>query len=324
MTSSPPPTRLKMRVGTWNVFLAPLMPDRHARLPRVLQTVRRLVQDRGIELLVLQELHGYRRGQWAARLCRWLPPGRWTDLLAILCSRLEGWCGAETPVHAPFRDAVVARAVQLGLTHVALPRPASTRAGTLDCGVVLLSKYPLESARTVPMAGDMIHTPGVVTATVQHLTVWGCHLLPRLPPTRWEYRLVRWLNALFGILTETVGNRNLQQLRDQLRPPALVLGDMNAKVQIVADQWPELTLLTPDQNTLCPLEPEGSACLDQIWGLGLTGQNGCVVPAPGSGLLADRLGADHFPVAAVVYFSAHQQQHHALGRAAGSARSASA
>lgn len=286
----------KMRVGTWNVFLAPLMPQRRERLPLVLQTLTQLVEERGVELLVLQELHGYRCGPVAAWLQGWLPPGRLTDLLGIVCSRLEGWCGAEAPLHAPFRDAVVERAVRLGLTHVALSRPASTRSGTLDCGVVLLSKHPLDSARTVPMPGDMIHTPGVVTATVQHLTVWGCHLLPRLPPTRWEYCLVRWLNALFGISTETVGNRNLQQLRDQLRAPSLVLGDMNAKVQIVADQWPELRLLTPDENTLCPLEPEGSACLDHGWGLGLTGQNGCVVSAPGPGLLADRIGSDHYPV----------------------------
>jgi endonuclease/exonuclease/phosphatase family metal-dependent hydrolase len=285
-----------MRVGTWNVFLAPLMPERHARLPRVLQTLTQLVDEHHVELLVLQELHGYCCGPWAARLRRWLPTGRLADLLAILCSQLEGWCGAEAPVHAPFRHAVVAHAATLGLVHVATAPPATKRAGVMDCGVVVLSKHPLGPSRTVHMQGDMIHTPGVVTTTVRNLRVWGCHLLPRLPPTRWEYRLVRFFHTLCGVNADAIGNQNVQQLRAELRAPALVLGDMNAKVQTVADQCPELRLLTPDENTLCPLEPEGPTCLDHIWGLGLTGTSGFVVRAPGAGLLADRLGADHFPV----------------------------
>lgn len=286
-----------MRIATWNVYLAPLMPRRQERLPLVLQTLTQLVQRHGAEVVVLQELHGYRCGPVAAWLQRWLPPGRITDLLSIVCSRLEGWCGKTAPVQAPYREAVVAHAATLGLGHVVTTEPPAQHAGVMDCGVVVLASSPLSNVQTVAMASDGIHTPGCVGAQVGHLTVWGCHLLPRLPPTRWEYRLVRALHAVWGIDANAIGNQNVQQLRRQLRPPALIVGDMNTTTAVVGEQCPELHLLTPNENTLCPLEPEGPTCLDHGWGLGLgVGSSGYVIKADGAGLLADRIGADHYPV----------------------------
>ena len=117
-----------MRVATWNTFLAPGMADRPARLPLVLQTLTRLARHHQIDVLALQELHGYRCGSLTARAAawveRWLPAWcaravseRVRTILAIVSSGVEGFlcCSSARraePVLAPYRDAVLAHCVE--------------------------------------------------------------------------------------------------------------------------------------------------------------------------------------------------------------------
>ena len=319
-----------MKVATWNTFLAPGMVDRPLRLPRVLSTLTQLARDHKVDVLALQELHGYRRGplttwwaSWASWAGRWVPPGllrlvseRAVEIGAVLCSLLEGRCGARADdVHAPYRDAVLAHCRTLGWVHQHVPLPSRARAGTMDCGVVLLSSSPLEDCQYRVLQGDMVHTPGAVGARVGGVRVWAVHLLPRLPPTIWEYRAVRRLNALCGIDTVKRANDNLRQITECLAAePTLVLGDTNAPVATVQSQWRAtvLRLLSPDANTLCPSEPEAPLCIDQVWGHRVsTHAAGRVLR--GQTPLVESMGSDHAPVIVEVHalheFSSTEQVH---------------
>ena len=291
-----------MRVATWNTFLAPLMPRRAARLPRVLQTLSDLIENEKIDVLALQELHGYMRGPigtWLAgawdgvpaRLERWLGPGaaHALQIISELLAMAEGWLWPRA-YHAPYRSAVVAHCVARGLayaTPVASPRPApgdvTAGPGLGDHGVVILSRWPLTQVVSYHLPTDMIHRPGAVCATTCNeetgdvLRVWSAHLLPQLPDAKATYRAVHAINRLAGVRVPQQARANLQQLRqwldadadastDKKRATVLAMGDFNTDVAAVRDALPPgMALYSPDQNTICTHEVEAPVCLDHIW-----------------------------------------------------------
>ena len=216
-----PPRHPVMRVA-WNTFLAPLMPRRAARLPRVLQTLTELIEKQEIDVLALQELHGYMRGPigtWLgaawdgvpAWLERWLGPGaaHALQIVSELLAMAEGWLWPRA-YHAPYRHAVVQHCVARGLAYAtpiaspcAGPGGVPTEPGLGDHGVVILSRWPLTHIMSYYLPTDIIHRPGAVCATTRNektgevLRVWSAHLLPQLPDAKATYRAAR-ANRLAG------------------------------------------------------------------------------------------------------------------------------
>lgn len=328
-----------MRVATWNTFLAPGMADRPARLPLVLQTLTRLARNHQVDVLALQELHGYRCGTMTSRAAgwiqQWLPAWcaravseRVRTILAIMSSWLEGLlccCPSSRraePVLAPYRNAVLAHCRKLGWVHQHVPTPQGARAGAMDCGVVLVARAPLEARCSHALPGDAVHTPGAIGASVAGVRVWAVHLLPRLPWTRGEYYAVHALNALCGIDARARAEDNVRELAraclaSTMHEPTIVMGDMNAPVAAVRAHWasllPSLALLSTDDNTLCPCEPEAPLCIDHIWGSRVLlarrhrrdDDNNAMPRLDGVPPLATSLGSDHWPVMAMDLHALH-------------------
>ena len=291
-----------MRVATWNTFLAPLMPRRAARLPRVLQTLTELIEKQEIDVLALQELHGYMRGPigtWLgaawdgvpAWLERWLGPGaaHALQIVSELLAMAEGWLWPRA-YHAPYRHAVVQHCVARGLAYAtpiaspcAGPGGVPTEPGLGDHGVVILSRWPLTHIMSYYLPTDIIHRPGAVCATTRNektgevLRVWSAHLLPQLPDAKATYRAVHALNRLAGVRVPQQARANLQQLRqwldagageeeDKKKTTIVAMGDFNTDVAAVRSALPPgMVLYSPEQNTLCMHEVEAPACLDHIW-----------------------------------------------------------
>ena len=320
-----------MRVLTWNTYLAPFMPDREERLPRVLRTLTALVEDGGADVVALQELHGYMLGPVGTWLRGWRAPqprGGWVrrwlgggapahalQIMGELLAVLEGWVWPRA-YHAPYRRAVVRHCVALGLGY-ATPIATQDTGQLGDHGVVLVSRWPLRHVVSHTMPQDTIHRPGVVCATVRGRRLWAMHLLPRLPvdSPHFTYRAVHALNRLAGVSGAQLARANLQQLRQWLEAEEeeeqggaaaaapVLLGDFNAPVAVVQEALPRAALLSQDTNTLCPHDIEAPICLDQVWRYGGGGDAGgqtsagvACIQKEQVGSLAHAIGSDHYPV----------------------------
>ena len=316
-----------MRVLTWNTYLAPFMPDRKERLPRVLRTITGMVED-GADVLALQELHGYMRGPIGTWLRHWNVPTwvrRWLgdapahalQIIGEFLAILEGWAWPSS-YHAPYRHAVVRHCVAQGLAYAT---PIATRAtGRLelgDHGVLLVSRWPLHDIVAHDMPQDTIHRPGMVCATVRGHRLWAVHLLPRLPAgaPHVTYRIVHALNRLAGVRGAQLARANLQQLRQWLDAEEnekedndlvqVLLGDFNANVDTVQAALPRAVLCSPNINTLCTHDIEAPSCLDQVWLYGDKAQeqrasvlSSSVERYDGNVSLPlhHTIGSDHYPV----------------------------
>ena len=317
-----------MIIASWNTYLAPLMPDRDIRLPRVLATLTRIIRDQGADVLVLQELHGYARGPLGTCLAgagaacaawarRWCGDGVSHALQVVI----ESMCvleGALCPISyfSPYRQAVIRHCAVHGLTFASpIVRQAQGQLG--DHGILVVSRRPCTQVESHPLPCDMIHTPGAVRFNVQGCPValWGVHLLPRLPDTKWTYRVTNALNQLSGLRPDTHADTNLHQLQQWLKEEQertgcgqLILGDFNASVPRVQQILPASSVLvSPDANTLCPHDEEYPICIDHIWMRTEPGRKKeelAVVHAeilyttPADKPLVCTIGSDHYPVLA--------------------------
>ena len=326
-----------MIIASWNTYLAPLMPDRKKRLPIVLRTLTRIIREQGADVLVLQELHGYARGPlgtWlagAGAACAawahgWLG-STFSHFMQVLTEALCVMEGIACPIsyYSPYRQAVIRHCAQQGLVY-ASPIVQQNQGQLGDHGILVVSRHPCADVQSRPLPCDMIHTPGAVRFRVDGCPValWGVHLLPRLPDTKWTYRVANAINRLSGIRTDKHADGNLQQLQQWLHEEQgrtghgqLILGDFNTVVHRVKQIFPSSSvLISPNDNTLCPYDEEYPICIDHIWMQ--TGQDShergrvavvhseILYNTPADQPLVCTIGSDHYPVLARISHVAPQ------------------